>query len=67
MTDPISISSRAAPDDRIADAIVDSLISPNEADSNFEVANVTDGLFAIARAINRLATAPLPGKLEAAP
>lgn len=29
--------------------------SPNESDSNGEPANVVDGLFAIARAINKLA------------
>ena len=29
----------------------DCLISPNEADRNFEPANVVDGLFAIARAM----------------
>ena len=29
--------------------------SPNESDRNFEPANVVDGLFAIARAIHRLA------------
>jgi hypothetical protein len=38
-------------------AIRSTLISPNEADSNGEVANVVDGLFAIARAIHRLADA----------
>lgn len=32
-------------------------VSPNEADRNFEPANVVDGLFAIARAIERLAAA----------
>ena len=35
----------------------DNLISPNEADSNGEPANIVDGLFAIARAIERLAEA----------
>ncbi len=34
----------------------DGFISPNEADRNGEPANVVDGLFAIARSINRLAT-----------
>jgi hypothetical protein len=33
-------------------ALRDTLISPNEADSNLEPANVVDGLFAIARAIS---------------
>ncbi len=40
-----------------ADAIRFTLISPNEADSNSEPANVVDGLFAIARALDRLADA----------
>jgi uncharacterized protein Yka (UPF0111/DUF47 family) len=40
-----------------ADAIRATLISPNESDRNLEAANVVDGLFAIARAINRLADA----------
>lgn len=38
-------------------AIAAALISPNEADSNGEPANVVDGLFAIARAIGDLAMA----------
>ncbi len=38
-----------------AGAIAAALISPNETDRNFEPANVVDGLFAIARAIDRLA------------
>lgn len=38
-------------------AIRSALISPNEADSNSEPANVVDGLFAIARAIDHLADA----------
>ena len=38
-------------------AIRGALISPNEADSNFEPANVVDGLFAIARAVGDLADA----------
>ncbi len=41
----------------IADAIRACLISPNEHDSNLEPANIVDGLFAIARAVNRLAAA----------
>lgn len=43
----------------IENAIRDSLISPNETDRNLEDANVVDGLFAVARAINRLADAAL--------
>jgi hypothetical protein len=38
----------------LADAIRATLISPNETDSNLEPANVVDGLFAIARALNRI-------------
>ena len=40
--------------DSVPAALRDTLISPNESDSNFEAANVVDGLFAIARSINRL-------------
>lgn len=40
-----------------AGAIFDTLESPNEYDRNGEAANVVDGLFAIARAIERLADA----------
>lgn len=43
--------------DQAAEAIRDSLISPNECDQNMENANVVDGLFAIARSIERLAKA----------
>ena len=39
----------------LAEAIRSTLISPNESDQNFEAANVVDGLFAIARAIDGLA------------
>jgi hypothetical protein len=39
------------------EAIRFTLVSPNEGDSNGEAANVVDGLFAIARAIDRLAAA----------
>jgi hypothetical protein len=42
--------------DALAEAICATLASPNESDSNLEAANVVDGLFAIARAINHLAT-----------
>jgi hypothetical protein len=38
-------------------ALQSTLISPNEADSNSEPANVVDGLFVIARAIEHLADA----------
>lgn len=41
--------------DTPATAIAGAFVSPNETDSNGEAANVVDGLFAIARAINRLA------------
>ena len=43
--------------DAIAKALANCLISPNESDSNFEAANVVDGIFAIARALNRCAEA----------
>lgn len=41
--------------DNIAKALDASLTSPNEMDSNGEVANVVDGLFAISRSIIKLA------------
>ena len=41
----------------VATAILESLISPNEQDRNLEPANVVDGLFAIARALGRIADA----------
>ncbi len=37
--------------DPVADAILETFRSPNESDSNGEIANTTDGLFAIMRAI----------------
>jgi hypothetical protein len=43
--------------DWIAEAIQATLISPNESDSNWEPANVVDGLYAIARALWGLAEA----------
>ena len=43
--------------DKVAEAILNTLISPNEADSNLENANVVDGLFAIARSLSRVAKA----------
>jgi hypothetical protein len=44
-------------DDRVAEAILYTLHSPNEVDRNLEPANVVDGLFAIARALNKVAAA----------
>ncbi len=41
----------------IANAINYTFSTPNESDSNGECANVVDGLFRIARAIDRLAKA----------
>jgi hypothetical protein len=41
----------------IGESIKFCLVSPNECDSNWENANVVDGLFAIARAIRSLADA----------
>jgi hypothetical protein len=41
--------------DTTAAALRATLISPNESDQNLEPANVVDGLFAIARAMNRVA------------
>jgi hypothetical protein len=41
----------------IGNALRGTLISPNESDANGEPANVVDGLFAIARAIEGLAQA----------
>lgn len=41
----------------IGTALSDCLMSPNESDRNLEPANVVDGLFAIARAVDRLANA----------
>ena len=40
------------PNDHVADAIRDTLISPNEYDRNLETANAVDGLFAISRALD---------------
>lgn len=45
--------------------IAEAFISPNETDANGEYANVIDGLFAIARAIGRVADAL--EKLKGAP
>lgn len=41
----------------IADALWGALTSPNECDSNLESANIVDGLFAIARALQGVASA----------
>lgn len=41
----------------LAEAIRGVFVSPNESDRNFEDANVVDGLFAIARALDRIAVA----------
>jgi hypothetical protein len=51
--------SRTPPDreSAIAKALVATLISPNESDSNWEAANAVDGLYAVARAIQALAAA----------
>jgi hypothetical protein len=43
--------------DQQAAALKACLISPNEADRNCEPANIVDSLFAIARAVERLASA----------
>lgn len=40
-----------------AEALSQTLISPNESDSNWEAANLVDGLFAIANALHRIAAA----------
>jgi hypothetical protein len=42
--------------DQVADAILDTLISVNEHDSNLEAANVVDALFSIARSLSSLST-----------
>ncbi len=39
----------------IAEAVLATLISPNESDRNGESANVVDGLFAIARGLQAIA------------
>jgi hypothetical protein len=39
----------------IAAALREVLVSPNESDRNLEAANIVDGLFAIARALERVA------------
>lgn len=53
-----SSSARRTPSgSSIARAIEATLSSPNEMDSNGEIANVTDGLYALARAVHHLADA----------
>lgn len=42
---------------RIMEGIRDIGISPNEQDRNLEPANIVDGLYAIARSLDRLAVA----------
>ncbi len=46
---------RTTTTDLIADAVLATLISPNESDRNGESANVVDGLFAIARGLHAIA------------
>ena len=41
--------------DKLAEAIVHTLTSPNEPDRNLEPANVVDGLYAIARGLHAVA------------
>ena len=41
----------------VSQALINTLSSPNELDSNGEEANVVDGLFAIARSVDNLADA----------
>lgn len=45
------------PQNPIANAILDTLISANEPDSNLEPANVVDGLYMIARGLHDVARA----------
>jgi hypothetical protein len=47
-------------DDRIAQALTDTLISPNECDRNLENANVVDGLYEVSRAIRGMGDAVTP-------
>jgi hypothetical protein len=56
--------SKTPPDreNAIAKALMATLISPNECDSNWEAANAVDGLFAVARAIWGLAAAVKAGR-----
>jgi hypothetical protein len=48
----------------LATALAEVFVSPNESDANYEPANVVDGLFAIARAIHRLADTTGQGSCE---
>jgi hypothetical protein len=61
MTQPKDASARAR--EPIAAALDRTLMSPNECDSNGEIANVVDGLFAIARGLHAVADA-LSGATE---
>ena len=49
------VSTKYREDLNLGGAIVATLTSPNEMDSNLETANVVDGLFAIARALQKIA------------
>jgi hypothetical protein len=51
------MSDKKEPGIEVATAVVRCFISPNERDSNHEAANIVDGLFAIARALDRVADA----------
>jgi hypothetical protein len=46
-----------ATENKVADALLATLFSSSELDSNCESANVVDGLFAIARSMDRVAKA----------
>jgi hypothetical protein len=52
--------------DALAAAIRSVLISTNESDSNLQPANVVDGLYRIARSIDRLADAVIETTLDPA-
>jgi hypothetical protein len=49
-----AMPTKMSSNDRVADAIRDTLCSPNVSDSNFEPANVVDALESIARALRQL-------------
>jgi hypothetical protein len=51
----MAAAQKGDPGKAIREALANVFVSPNEGDSNDEPANVVDGLFAIARAIERLA------------
>lgn len=54
------MSAKSAPEDPVAEALREVLISPSEADRNLEDANVVDGLFAVARAAHSISVSILP-------